>query len=87
MKRCPERPYHGLKKALAAEVEVPGKVRDSIATGKGLELTGSVSNQVTFAVLHDVLGDFGFALSLDHQATLTTCLDPEQSHRISIECE
>ncbi|POM64348.1 Cysteine protease family C02 [Phytophthora palmivora] len=24
--RCPERPYHGLKKALAAEAEVPGKV-------------------------------------------------------------
>lgn len=24
--RCPERPYNGLKKALAAEAEVPGKV-------------------------------------------------------------
>ncbi|GMF17166.1 unnamed protein product [Phytophthora lilii] len=26
MRRCPERPYNGLKKALAAEAEVPGKV-------------------------------------------------------------
>lgn len=25
--RCPERPYNGLKKALAAVAEVPGKVR------------------------------------------------------------
>lgn len=28
--RCPERPYNGLKKALAAVAEVPGKVRESV---------------------------------------------------------
>ncbi|KUF95103.1 hypothetical protein AM588_10010101 [Phytophthora nicotianae] len=64
-RRCPERPYNGLKKALAAEAEVPGKV--------------------TFAVLNDVLGDFGLALSSDQRSTLANLFDPEMVGRVNIE--
>ncbi|KAG3102646.1 hypothetical protein PC121_g1149 [Phytophthora cactorum] len=63
--RCPERPYNGLKKALAAEAEVPGKV--------------------TFAVLNDVLGDFGLALSSEQRSTLANLFDPEMVGRVNIE--
>ncbi|EEY63931.1 uncharacterized protein PITG_02441 [Phytophthora infestans T30-4] len=63
--RCPERPYNGLKKALAAEAEVPGKV--------------------TFAVLNDVLGDFGLALTVEQRSTLANLLDPEMVGRVAIE--
>ncbi|KAL3674381.1 hypothetical protein V7S43_000337 [Phytophthora oleae] len=63
--RCPERPYNGLKKALAAEAEIPGKV--------------------TFAVLNDVLRDFGLALSSDHRSSLSYLFDPEMIGRVSIE--
>ncbi|ETP04341.1 hypothetical protein F441_18861 [Phytophthora nicotianae CJ01A1] len=64
-RRCPERPYNGLKKALAAEAEVPGKV--------------------TFAVLNDVLDDFGLALSSDQRSTLANLFDPEMVGRVNIE--
>ncbi|OWZ13840.1 hypothetical protein PHMEG_00012770 [Phytophthora megakarya] len=63
--RCPERPFNGLKKALAAEAEVPGKV--------------------TFAVLNDVLADFGLALPLNHRSTLSNLFDSEMAGRVSIE--
>ncbi|KAK1947124.1 Calpain-type cysteine protease DEK1 [Phytophthora citrophthora] len=63
--RCPERPYNGLKKALAAEAEVPGKV--------------------TFAVLNDVLRDFGLALSPNHRSSLIYLFDPEMLGRVNIE--
>lgn len=63
--RCPERPYNGLKKALAAEAEVPGKV--------------------TFAVLNDVLRDFGLELSSNHRSSLVYLFDPEMLGRVSIE--
>lgn len=65
LSRCPERPYNGLKKALATEADVPGKI--------------------TFAVLNDVLGDFGLALSSAHQSTLSSILDPDMSGRVTIE--
>lgn len=42
---------------------------------------------MTFAVLNDVLGDFGLALSSDHRATLSSLFDPEMVGRVSIEGE
>ncbi|KAJ8542720.1 hypothetical protein ON010_g12091 [Phytophthora cinnamomi] len=70
--RCPERPYNGLKKALAAEAEVPGKVEyDAPVTA--------------LAVFDSLAVYFGLALSLDHRSTLSNLFDPEMVGRISIE--
>jgi hypothetical protein len=41
--------------------------------------------QVTFAMLNDVLGDFGLALSTEHRSTLSSLFDPEMLGRVSIE--
>ncbi|KAG7392286.1 hypothetical protein PHYPSEUDO_001390 [Phytophthora pseudosyringae] len=53
--RCPERPYNGLKKALAAEAEVPGKVTFAVLNDvlRDLGLALSSDHRSTLSSLFD----------------------------------
>lgn len=91
LSRCPERPYNGLKKSLAAVAEVPGKVTDDqsltcVAVHFIRDFTLLVlHSQVAISAFEDVLGDFGLAVTPAHRGALYSILDAESRGLISIE--